>query len=390
MVSRINIFKQIANAIKPNNTVRSQSVPSNSFFPSFTISHGRIVPNVMANVTIAEALKIPELFNAVNLIASDVASCTFENTAPYTDLLTKPSKLISCFNFWQSAVAQMLLTGNSYLLIHRFQDNNQPAYLEQIPTANVELLILDDGTDLIYKINFDDDRKSVDVSSSEMIHLRLIATGESDNTLMRFVGISPLDSLVQTLDVNQNSDRLILKQLQKAILPANIITLPEVQVNKERKAQIREDFESQYTGDGAGSTIVLDQSAKLSQLDINSDVSKFLSTIDANAGRIATAFGIPAGYLSPNKSDNQSNVSQIESLYINNLTRYIDPVVSELRMKLQLPNLELDVNSAIDRDGQMLINNIQKLTSGTNPILSADEAKNLMSNRGVINEDEIN
>lgn len=348
------------------------------------------MPNVMANVTIAEATKIPELFNAVNLIASDVASCTFENTAPYTDLLTKPSKLISSFNFWQSAVAQMLLTGNSYLLIHRWQDNKQPAYLEQIPTANVELLILNDGTDLIYKINFDDDRKSIDVSSSEMIHLRLIATGEGDNTLMRFVGISPLDSLVQTLDVNQNSDRLILKQLQKAILPANIITLPEVQVNKERKAQIREDFESQYTGDGAGSTIVLDQSAKLSQLDISSDVSKFLSTIDANAGRIATAFGIPAGYLSPNKSDNQSNVSQIESLYINNLTRYIDPVVSELRMKLQLPNLELDVNSAIDRDGQMLINNIQKLTSGTNPILSADEAKNLMSNRGVINEDEIN
>lgn len=389
-MSRINIFKQIANAIKPNNTVRSQSLPSNSFFPSFTISHGRIVPNVMANVTIAEAMKIPELFNAVNLIASDVASCTFKNTAPYTDLLRKPSRLISSFNFWQSAVAQMLLTGNSYLLIHRFQSTNQPAFLEQIPTANVELLISDDGADLIYKINFDDDRKSIEVNSSEMIHLRLIATGEGDNTLMRFVGVSPLDSLVQTLDVNQNSDRLILKQLQKAILPANIITLPEVQVNKERKAQIREDFESQYTGDGAGSTIVLDQSAKLSQLDINSDVSKFLSTIDANAGRIATAFGIPAGYLSPNKSDNQSNVSQIESLYINNLTRYIDPVVSELRMKLQFPNLELDVNSAIDRDGQMLINNIQKLTSGTNPILSADEAKNLMSNRGVINEDEIN
>ncbi|MCT6888762.1 MAG: phage portal protein, partial [Lactobacillus sp.] len=62
---------------------------------------------------------------------------------------------------------------------------------------------------------------------------------------------------------------------------------------------------------------------------------------------------------------------------------------SELKSKLHLPNLELDVNSAIDRDGQMLINNIQKLTSGTNPVLSAQEAKNLLVKRGVISNDEL-
>lgn len=385
---KINFFKQIANVIGPTEHVRSQSLPSNSFYPSFSISNGKIIPNNLVNVT--TALKNPELFNAVTLIASDVASCTFKNTAPYTALFAKPSNLVSSYNFWQSAVAQMLLTGNSYLLIHRFKDDNVPALLEQIPTSNVDILLLDDGSDLAYKVRFDDERQTIEVNSAEMIHLRLIATGEGDNTLMRYVGISPLDSLVQTLEVNQNSDRLTLKQLQKAILPANIITLPNVQVDREHKKMVRDDFESQYTGEGAGSTIVLDQSAQLSQLQINSDVAKFLSTIDANAGRIATAFGIPAGYLSPNKSDNQSNVSQIESLYINNLTRYIDPVVSELKVKLQLPNLELDVNSAVDRDGQILINNIQKLTSGTNPVLSADEAKKLLANRGVINENEIN
>lgn len=385
---KISFLDTIVQSIRPKAQIRSQSLPSNSFFPSFSISNGRILPNSMVNVK--SALNNPEFFNAVTLIASDVASCTFKNTEPYTDLLTRPSKLVSCFNFWQSAVAQMLLTGNSYLLLHRYKDNNVPAYFEQIATANVEILLADDGTNLTYRVHFDDERSTIEVDSSEMIHLKLIATGEGDNTLMRYVGISPLDSLVQTLEVNQNSDRLTLKQLQKAILPANIIKLPDVQVNKDRKDEIRNEFEAQYTGEGAGSTIVLDQSAELSQLQISADVAKFLNTIDANAGRIATAFGIPAGYLSPNKSDNQSNVSQIESLYINNLTRYIDPVVSELRMKLQLPNLELDVNSAVDRDGQMLINNIQKLTSGTNPILSVDEAKKLLSSRGVINENEIN
>lgn len=384
---KISIFSKITDALRPTPKIRGQSLPSNSFFPSFSISNGKIIPQGLVNVS--AALKTPEMLNAITVIASDVASCTFRNTAPYTVLFNKPNKILSSYNFWQSAVAQMLLTGNSYLLIHRFKDNSLPAYLEQIPTSQVEISLLDDGSDLDYTVRFEDDRPTITVGSSEMIHLRLLATGEGDNTLMRYVGISPLESLAQTLQVNENSDRLILKQLQKAILPANVITLPDVQVSAERKQQIREDFEKQYMGDGAGSTLVLDQSAQLSQMEINQDVAKFLNTIDANAGRIATAFGIPAGYLSPNKSDNQSNVSQIESLYINNLTRYIDPVVSELRSKLQLPNLELDVNSAIDRDGQMLINNIQKLTSGTNPVLSPQEAKNLLVKRGVISNDEI-
>lgn len=387
MVIKISIFSKITDALRPTPKIRSQSLPSNSFFPSFSISNGKIIPQSLVNVS--TALKTPEMLNAITVIASDVASCTFRNTAPYTALFNKPNKILSSFNFWQSAVAQMLLTGNSYLLIHRFKDNSLPAYLEQIPTSQVEISLLDDGSDLDYTVRFEDDRPTITVGSSEMIHLRLLATGEGDNTLMRYVGISPLESLAQTLQVNVNSDRLILKQLQKAILPANVITLPDVQVSAERKQQIREDFEKQYMGDGAGSTLVLDQSAQLSQMEINQDVAKFLNTIDANAGRIATAFGIPAGFLSPNKSDNQSNVSQIESLYINNLTRYIDPVVSELRAKLQLPNLELDINSAIDRDGQVLINNIQKLTSGTNPVLSPQEAKSLLIKRGVISSDEI-
>lgn len=384
---KIGILKNITHALRPTPKIRGQSLPSNSFFPSFSMSNGKIISQGLVNVS--AALKTPEMLNAITVIASDVASCTFRNTAPYTVLFNKPNKILSSYNFWQSAVAQMLLTGNSYLLIHRFKDNSLPAYLEQIPTSQVEISLLDDGSDLDYTVRFEDDRPTITVASSEMIHLRLLATGEGDNTLMRYVGISPLESLAQTLQVNENSDRLILKQLQKAILPANVITLPDVQVSAERKQQIREDFEKQYMGDGAGSTLVLDQSAQLSQMEINQDVAKFLNTIDANAGRIATAFGIPAGFLSPNKSDNQSNVSQIESLYINNLTRYIDPVVSELRAKLQLPNLELDINSAIDRDGQVLINNIQKLTSGTNPVLSPQEAKSLLIKRGVISSDEI-
>lgn len=384
---KIGILKNITHALRPTPKIRGQSLPSNSFFPSFSMSNGKIIPQGLVNVS--AALKTPEMLNAITVIASDVASCTFRNTAPYTVLFNKPNKILSSYNFWQSSVAQMLLTGNSYLLIHRFKDNSLPAYFEQIPTSQVEISLLDDGSDLDYTVRFEDDRSTITVASSEMIHLRLLATGEGDNTLMRYVGISPLESLAQTLQVNENSDRLILKQLQKAILPANVITLPDVQVSAERKQQIREDFEKQYMGDGAGSTLVLDQSAQLSQMEINQDVAKFLNTIDANAGRIATAFGIPAGFLSPNKSDNQSNVSQIESLYINNLTRYIDPVVSELRAKLQLPNLELDINSAIDRDGQVLINNIQKLTSGTNPVLSPQEAKSLLIKRGVISSDEI-
>lgn len=338
-------------------------------------------------VSVGTALKNPEFLNAVTLIASDIASCQFKNLPPTINVLNTPSNLISSYSFWQSAYAQLLLTGNSYLLISR-DNNNIPTKLEQIPTSQVELNLSDDSQTLTYTINFEDSRPIIEVKSSEMIHLRLLCTGEGDSALNRFIGISPLESLANTLRVTQNSDRLTLKQLEKAILPSNIITLP-VKTNKEGKDKVRQEFESQYTGDNAGSTLVLDNSATLSQLQLNADVAKFLNTIDADAGRIATAFGIPASYLSPNKSDNQSNVSQIQSLYVNSLTRYIDPIISELRMKLQLPNLELDINQAIDRDGTQLINNISKLTAGTTPVLTQQQALNLLIKRGVFNRDEL-
>ncbi|MDF7639956.1 phage portal protein [Lactobacillus sp. ESL0791] len=350
------------------------------------MSGGKIVPNSM--VSVSTALQNPEFMNAVTLIASDIASCQFKNYPPTITVLNNPSTMISSYNFWQSAYAQLLLTGNSYLLVAR-DKNNLPASLEQIPTSQVELNLADDGKSISYQINFDDDRPNIEVASTEMIHLRLLCTGEGDNTLAKFIGISPLESLANTLRVSQNSDRLTLKQLEKAILPSNVITLP-VKTNKEGKDKVRREFEAQYTGDNAGSTLVLDNSATLSQLQINADVAKFLNTIDADAGRIATAFGIPASYLSPNKSDNQSNVSQIQSLYVNSLTRYIDPIVSELKMKLQLPNLELDINKAIDRDGNQLINNIQKLTSGTAPVLTQAQAVNLLESRDVFTNNELN
>ncbi|RMC47719.1 phage portal protein [Lactobacillus sp. ESL0225] len=362
-----------------------QSIPSNNSYASFSISGGKIVPNSL--VSVSTALKNPEFLNAVTLIASDIASCRFKNFPPYIKILDIPNNLISSYNFWQSAYAQLLLTGNSYLLISR-DKNNLPIKLEQIPTSQVQINLSDDSQELTYTINFDDNRHNIEVPSSEMIHLRLMCTGEGDNALNRFVGVSPLESLANTLRVTDNSDRLTLKQLEKAILPSNIITLP-IQTNSKVKDEVRNEFEAQYTGDNAGSTIVMDNSATLSQLQINADVAKFLNAIDADAGRIATAFGIPASYLSPNKSDNQSNVSQIQSLYVNSLTRYIDPIVSELRMKLQLPTLELDINQAIDRDGSQLINNIAKLTAGQTPVLTQQQALNLLTKRGVFTEDEL-
>ncbi|WP_239007030.1 phage portal protein [Lactiplantibacillus plantarum] len=271
----------------------------------------------------------------INLISSDIASCAFQNTGKYDHLLKQPSKLINGYSFWQSSLIQALLTGNSYLLIHGELGSTQ--WLEQIPTSQVNVNLADGLENISYEINFTDDRGTVVADNSEMIHIRLMPTGEIVGG-QEFMGISPLDSLIYPVEISEN----------------------------------------------AGKTIVMDQSAQLSTIQINADVAKFLNNLDWSADRVAEAFGVPSSYLNRTKADAQSNSQQIMSFYASSLNRYINPMISELAFKLNLPDLKLNVRDSTDVDGSQIIDMISKLNTGTNPVFNADEVKTLLAEKGVI------
>lgn len=358
---------------------RSQFLGSKGYVPSFSVSNGKIIPHNMVDAH--RALQNVDIFAMINLISSDIASCDFQNGGQYDGLLKHPSRLINGYSFWQSVIIQSLLTGNGYLLIH--SEKGKAQWLEQIPTSQVNVQLADSLENITYEINFTDDRGAVVADNSEMIHIRLMPTGEVVGG-QEFMGISPLDSLVYPVEISENANRLTLSTLINGINPSTTINVPDAKLDKKSKDSIRNSFIEQNTGENAGKVIVMDQSAQLSTIQINADVAKFLNNLDWTADRVAEAFGVPSSYLNRTKADAQSNSQQIMSFYASSLNRYINPIISELAFKLNLPDLRLNVRDSTDVDGSQTIDMISKLNAGANPVFNADEVKALLAEKGVI------
>jgi len=122
---------------------RSMTIPSTNL-SSYIISGGQVLPNHLVDAS--TALNNSDLYAVTNLLSSDIASASFEVAAPFDKVINNPNNLISPFNFWQSAVVQMLLTGNAYIAITR-DNNNVPVRLEMAPAAQVVVTLADSSAD---------------------------------------------------------------------------------------------------------------------------------------------------------------------------------------------------------------------------------------------------
>ena len=358
---------------------RSRMLSSNGWSPFFSASNGQVVS--VGPVNASAALNNSDVFAVVYRISSDVAACRFE--APMVDYrLNHPmGTLINGYNVWQSVVAQMALNGNAYMLIRREGTDGVVTRLEPIPEERVTVTLNDDGSDVFYTIHFDDSNRSGDykVPSANMLHFRLFVNGQSES---QYMGVSPLMSLAKEIDVQDQSNRLALSTLKHALAPTNILSIPQGTLNDKAKDNIRNEFEKANSGENAGRAIVLDQGLSLSQLTVSPDIAKLLANTNFSQAQIAKAFCVPADYLS-GKQDEQSSIEQVRSLYQNSLTLYIRPIEDELTSKLGVP-VHLDVSTAVDIDHQQLISNIVSLTNSQNPVLSGDDARQILVDRGVL------
>lgn len=355
---------------------RSMTIPSTNM-SSFIVSNGQILPNHL--VSAEYALKNSDVFAVVNLIASDVASSTISAQQPFEKVLQQPSTMISGYNFWQSVTASLLLSGNAYVTITR-DSSNIPTSLGLIPPSQVNVILADDANSLSYQVNYQDERGTISYPASNMLHFRLLSTGSNQTDSL--VGISPLQSLVQSVNMQDYAGQLTLSTLKNAINPSVRIKVAEGALSAEEKEAARDAFEKANTGVNAGRPLVEDQLYSFDTLQINADVAKFLSTLDFGKTAIAEAFGVPSNYLN-GAGDEQSSLDMVKSLYRNTLRRYTMPLEGELSSKFGIP-IDFDESSAVDADNGTLIDQIQKLLSGTTPAISPAQAQQLLQKRGVI------
>lgn len=263
--------------------------------------------------TSVRALRNSDVFAAVRIIASDIASSPIQlvkNNMPQADdelvklLNEKPNSEMDGWHFKFALAVNMLLNGNSFAEIKRNGEKVEELHL--LPNSSVTVTQLDNGT-LSYQIG---DKKRR-VKSSDILHFKYF-------TQDGLTGLPPLYALRDELKIQQAGNRTLHNFFTRGVSGSGILKVHKSDLDGSAKNAIREKFEEANgasSGDNALRTIILDETMDYKTLEINTDVLKLINSNDWNTKQIAKAFGVPIerlGVENEHSSTVQSNLQCFE------------------------------------------------------------------------------
>lgn len=289
-----------------------------------------------------KALKNSDIYTGVNILASDIAQSSFKHKDPsnFDDnilrLLNKqPNKKQSHYLFMYGVIANLVLTGNSYAVIHKGK-NEEIESLEFVTPDCVNIIQNLETGAYTYEVIPNYGNELWKLEPHEILHFRI-------STVDGFVGRSPLLSLQSEVAMQTNGLNILNKFFSKGIFNGGQLKLKGGAVNNDAKKQIRQDFE---TVNSSGGVMILDDTQEFVASPINTDILKLIQGNQFSTKQIAKVLGIPInrfGMELVNSADNVQNDIYIAST----LASYEQAICDELFMKLGL-DLELDISKLIN------------------------------------------
>lgn len=290
------------------------------------------------NFTGLKALTNSDIYTGVNIIAGDIAQSPFKpvnNSTVDESLLTllnkEPKNNQSHYTMMYAVVSNLILTGNAYILIHR-NDDNSVKELEFVETQQVNVI-----RDLVtgeyrYEVNMPYGNIMYKCTPNDILHFKLTTTDG-------WLGRSPLLSLNDEIALQTNGLKVLNNFFSKGVFSGGILKLLNGTVNNKTKAKIRQDFEQV---NGAGGTIVLDDTQEFTENKINTEVLKLIQANKFSTQQIAKVLGIPVNRFGQ-ELVNSSDTGQNDIYIASTIAMYESSICDELNLKLGV-NLELDLS----------------------------------------------
>lgn len=290
------------------------------------------------NFTGLKALTNSDIYTGVNIIAGDIAQSPFKPAATTSVddsllyLLNKePKENQSHYTMMYAVVSNLVLTGNAYVLIHRNNDGSVKE-LEFVETQQVNV-IRDLVTGLYrYEVNMPYGNIMYKCDPRDILHFKLSTTDG-------WLGRSPLLSLNDEISLQTNGLKVLNNFFSKGVFSGGILKLLNGTVNNQTKAKIREDFEKV---NGAGGTIVLDETQEFNENKINTEVLKLIQANKFSTQQIAKVLGIPVNRFGQ-ELVNSSDTGQNDIYIASTIAMYESSICDELNLKLGV-ELELDLS----------------------------------------------
>lgn len=325
------------------------------------------------------ALKNSDIYSIIFQLSADLANGNLKADAPRAQgILNNPTETSNAHAFWQSMFAQLLLGGECFA--YRWRNNNGTDLTwEYLRPSQVTPFLLEDGSGLIYNINFDEPEVGVmeAVPQSDVIHMRLLSQNGGKT------GISPLSALANELQIKDQSNKLTLSALGRSILAPGILSIKHGGLlSDEDKASRSRKFMKQ-TSDSKNGPIVLDDLEEYTPLEVKSNVAQLLNQVSWTGAQIAKVYGVSDTIIN-GQGDQQSSIQMMGNAYVKSLSRYAKAITGELNNKLNA-NINLDLRSAIDPLGDEYASTVSNLQK--NGTLGANQAAWLLQQANYLPND---
>ena len=325
------------------------------------------------------ALKNSDIYSIVFQLSADLANGKLKADAPRAQgILNNPTQTSNAHAFWQSMFAQLLLGGECFAYRWRNQNGTDMTW-EYLRPSQVTPFLLEDGSGLIYNINFDEPEVGVmeAVPQSDLIHIRLLSQNGGKT------GISPLSALANELQIKDKSNKLTLSALGRSIIAPGILSIKHGGLlSDEEKASRSRKFMKQ-TSKSENGPIVIDDLEEYTPLEVKSNVAQLLNQVNWTGAQIAKVYGVSDSIIN-GQGDQQSSIQMMGNAYVKSLSRYAKAITGELNNKLNA-NITLDLRSAIDPLGDEYASTIANLQK--NGTLGANQAAWLLQQANYLPDD---
>lgn len=353
--------------------------------PTISVTNGSGAYNFLTGTSGDEyvnadvALHNSDIYSLIFQLSSDLASGRMMADAQRAQgILNNPTATANPHAFWMSMFAQLLLGGESFAYRWR-NTNGQDLRWEYLRPSQVQTYLLADGTGLIYNVSFDEPKIGMveSVPQQDMIHFRLLSKNGGKTA------ISPLSALSSELQIKDQSNRLTLSALARSIMAPGVLKIQHGGVlDADQKARRSRQFIKQTNESGNG-PIVLDDLEDYTPLQVQSNVAQLLNQVNWTSAQIAKVYGVSDSVLN-GSGDQQSSLDMIGTDYVKSLSRFSNPIVSELNNKLNA-NISLDLRPAVDPLGDSYATSLSNLQK--NGTLDSDQIDYLLRAYGYLPEE---
>ena len=199
------------------------------------------------------------------------------------ELLKKPNPHTSGYEFWETIVNNLYLSGNAFL----FKLKTKRGKVKEVWALRPDRIrIVADKDNFISHYLYQLDGKNHVIKKEDILHFKFSAPTNEH------MGQSPLRAALRQVATDNEATDFAKVLLQEGGVPGGLLKVPEP-LSREAKDRIKSQWKQAYGGGGRGTLAVLEADTEFEQISMDMEQLAFADLRNISESRICMVFGVP-------------------------------------------------------------------------------------------------